>query len=153
LGNANEGAITGWSAANNATDGSWNSGTEAAPVKVSANDPCPAGYRVPTLTEWTAVNTNNNVSRTGTFTVGTTQYDSALHYGSVASPKLLTLPAAGYRYFANGELYPRGDVGAYWSSAEAGSNAYTLYFDSGVVDAANVDGNRTYGFSLRCIAE
>ena len=115
-------------------------------------DPCLTGYRVPTSTEWAAVENNNTVSRTGTFTSGTTEYGSALHYGPDASTKSLTLPAAGYRYFTNGALNFRGYFGFYWSSAENGSYAYSLYFTSSSVYPP-INYNRTYGFSVRCIAE
>ena len=147
---ANDAAISGWSQTA-AADGSWNV-NESSPVKVTANDPCPDGYRVPTRTEWTAVHTNNSVSRTGLpWSSGATQFGNALHYGSDASPKLLTLPAAGY-YSTGGTLNARGYYGYYWSSAESGSNAYYLTFSSGSVTPAYPT-NRTGGFSLRCIAE
>jgi uncharacterized protein (TIGR02145 family) len=151
-GNSNSSAISGWSQTN-AADSSWNSNTEANPVKVTANDPCPTGYRVPTRTEWAAVDNNNTVSRTGTFAPGPTEYGSALHYGPDASTKSLTLPAAGYRdNFLNGALYDRGDLGYYWSSTENGSFAYKLFFGSSFVDPVNFN-TRTYGLSVRCIAE
>jgi len=150
-GNANSGAISGWSQTT-AADSSWNSSTEANPVKVTANDPCPTGYRVPTRTEWEAVDNNNTESRTGTFTSGTSEYGSALHYGPDASTKSLTLPAAGYRNLTNGALNNRGTNGFYWSSTENGSYAYSFYFLSSNVNPAR-NSNRTGGFSVRCIAE
>ena len=148
--NSNIGAISGWSQTA-AADSSWNSDTEANPVKVTANDPCPTGYRVPTRTEWVAVDNNNDVSRTGTFASSTTEYGSALHYGPDASTRSLTLPAAGYRN-ASGALNDRGRNGIYWSSTENGSNAYGFYFDSSTVIPAS-NNLRTGGFSVRCIAE
>ena len=150
--NPNSGAIFGWSQTA-AADSSWNSGTEANPVKVTANDPCPTGYRVPTRTEWVAVHNNNTVSRTGAFTEGTSEYGSALHYGPDASTKSLTLPAAGGRSnVTSGALDGRGSLGDYWSSTEDGSNAYYLVFGSSFVVPANSN-SRTRGFSVRCIAE
>jgi uncharacterized protein (TIGR02145 family) len=143
-GNANADAISGWSNTG-AANGSW------AATK-NANDPCPTGYRVPTSAEWTAVNTNNTASRTGTFTLGPTEYGSALHYGPNASTKALTLPAAGYRSDTNGSLSSRGNYGFYWGSTENGTNAFGLVFNSSTVYPASY-GNRTGGFSLRCIAE
>ena len=149
--NSNSGSISGWSGTA-ATTGSWNV-TENTPVKVTGNDPCPTGYRVPTRNEWTAVNTNNTFSRTGTFNNSATNYGVALHYGPDTITKLLTLPAAGYRILTNGALNFRGNVGLYWSSTENGSNAYSLSFDSSNVDPANVSTSRPNGFSVRCIAE
>jgi uncharacterized protein (TIGR02145 family) len=149
-GNDNSAAISGWSQTE-ATDGSWNV-NENSPAKVTANDPCPTGYRVPTRTEWTAVDTYNTVSRTGTFDANTTEFANALHYGPDASTKSLTLPAAGHRVNTDGTLNDRGNWGHYWSSTENDGNAYPLIFGSSYLSTSG-GSNRTYGFALRCIAE
>ena len=147
---ANDAVITGWSGTA-ATNDSWNV-TENTPVKVTANDPCPAGYRVPSQTEWAAVNSHNTDFRTGTFNNSATNYGVALHYGPDTITKLLTLPAAGSRNNPNGGLNERGTRGSYWSSTENSSFVYNLHFTSSSVYPAN-DANRTYGGSVRCIAE
>jgi uncharacterized protein (TIGR02145 family) len=146
-GNANEGAVSGW-ITTSAADNSW---LTAGGAK-TADDPCPAGYRVPTSTEWTGVNSNNTTSRSGTWTNSVTYYNSALHYGPNASTKLLTLPAAGYRSNTNGSLNNRGFNGIYWSSTENGTNAFYMDFNSSFVTPA-IGSFRTGAFSLRCIAE
>ena len=148
--NSNSSTISPWSQTN-AADSSWNSNPEANPAKVPANDPCPTGYRVPTRTEWVAVHNNNTAFRTGTFS-NSSGYGSALHYGPDASTKSLTLPAAGLRMLNNGSLKFRGRNGHYWSSTENGSYAYSHNFDGSTIDPAR-DSNRTFGFSVRCIAE
>jgi uncharacterized protein (TIGR02145 family) len=148
--NSNHGSISGWSGTA-ATTGSWNV-TENTPVKVTANDPCPTGYRVPTRNEWVAVHTNNTFSRTGPFTNDFINYGAALHYGSDTITKLLTLPAAGYRNSTHGGLGNLGNSAHYWSSKESSGNAYSLYFNSRNVNPAS-SGNRTHGYSVRCIAE
>jgi uncharacterized protein (TIGR02145 family) len=62
------------------------------------------------------------------------------------------LPAAGYRYYYDGALNDRGDFGYYWSSTEDGSDAaWLLYFDSS--NAYTYSDYRTYGRSVRCVAE
>jgi uncharacterized protein (TIGR02145 family) len=128
-------------------NGNWTSSSKG------PQDPCPAGYRVPSSAEWTAVKTNNSVSRTGTFDSNTTEFGNALHYGTAGGdPKLLTLPAAGYRSSTSGALDARGSSGFYWSSAEVGSNGYYISFNSSTVHPVNHQ-TRTLGFSLRCIAE
>ena len=117
-------------------------------------DPCPAGYRVPSSAEWVAVNTNNTASRTGTFNGNTTEFGNALHYGPNSSIKLLTLPVAGARSsIAPGALFGRGATGIYWSSTERdnGTEAYALYFNNFSSFNNNVD--RSNGCSVRCIAE
>ena len=47
-----------------------------------------------------------------------------------------------------------GVIGNYWSSVSADSSyAYALYFDSGGVNPSyNRNGDRYYGFSVRCVA-
>jgi uncharacterized protein (TIGR02145 family) len=123
-----------------------------APDAKGPQDPCPAGYRVPSQTEWAAVNSNNTVSTTGPFAGNTTEFGNALHYGTEEDPKQLTLPAAGYRSNTNGALYYRGTNGVYWSSTVNGGNACNLYFlVVNVYPALNFI--RSYGFSVRCIAE
>jgi uncharacterized protein (TIGR02145 family) len=149
--NSNSGSISGWSGTA-ATTGSWNV-TENTPVKVTGNDPCPTGYRVPTRNEWVAVHTNNTNSLTAaTWSTGATEFGNALQYGPDANGKYMTLPAAGLRNYSNGALYNRGNFGYYWSSTENSSIAYYLNFTSSYVGPANGN-SRTSGFSVRCIAE
>jgi uncharacterized protein (TIGR02145 family) len=151
MSDANAAAVTDWSSTS-ATDYSWNV-DENTPVKVTDNDPCPDGFRVPTRNEWVAVDTYNTAFRTGTFDAATSVFGNALHYGPVdTSIKLLTLPAAGLRLSTNGALNSRGSNGIYWSSTERGIGAYCFDFYSSSVYRSN-DFNRTHGFSVRCIAE
>ena len=148
---ANDAAISGWSSTS-ATDDSWNV-DENTPVKVTDNDPCPDGFRVPTRNEWQAVDDNNADNLTGaTWSAGPTEFGNALQYGPDANGKLLTLPAAGYHTYTNGALGNRGSNGSYWSSTENGSLAYNLYFSSSSVNPAS-SSYRTSGYSVRCIAE
>lgn len=149
-GTANDAAVASWSPST-ATNGAWNV-TEGSPVK-TANDPCPSGFRVPTRNEWvsiystTPINTQTNWSDVGTYAISTTNYSAGKNINNS-----LYLPAAGARASTNGSLNNRGNGGVYWSSTENSADAYTLFFNSGVVAPANFNSRRE-GFSVRCVAE
>jgi uncharacterized protein (TIGR02145 family) len=139
-GQANEGTVSGWSTTD-AEIGSWADGSK------TVNDPCPAGYRVPTTAQWDGVVASNTNTNVGSFSNSATNYGAGKKFGDQ-----LMLPAAGYRYYYDGALNDRGDFGYYWSSTEDGSDAaWLLYFDSS--NAYTYSDYRTYGRSVRCVAE
>ena len=115
-----------------------------------ADNPCPAGFRIPSKDQWEAVknNTLNPQSNEGSnWTAGATNYTTGKNFG----PGLF-LPAAGRRFESSGVLFNRGSDGGYWSSSEFGtSNAWSLYFISNATNMFNF--SRTRGFSVRCVEE
>ena len=135
-----DGAVSGWNTTD-AANGDWADGSK------TANDPCPAGYRVPTTAQWDGVVANNTQTNVGTFSSSATNYGAGKKFGDQ-----LMLPAAGARYYGSGALIVRGYGGYYWSSTEFGDgSAYYMYFNSS--NAGTFFSVRRGGFSVRCIAE
>ena len=98
------------------------------------NNPCPAGYRLPTEAEWNA-EVNSWISNNPA--------------GAIASS--LKLPMAGGRSRSSGSLFSVSANGFYWSSTVSGSGARRLGFSSGPAYMYN-DG-RALGVSVRCIKD
>jgi hypothetical protein len=139
-GEANTADVSGWSSAI-ASSGAWSD------VSKTANDPCPAGFRVPTNEQLSGVPLNNPMSITGAWTNGSTNYSSARFFGSN-----FMLPATGQRVSSGGSLLYRGFDGGYWSSTEYGGDAAWLLYVFRI-DSYTFSNYRGVGQSLRCIAE
>ncbi|MEY3368879.1 MAG: hypothetical protein RI973_2034 [Bacteroidota bacterium] len=138
----NEGPVSGWNLTS-ASNGSWSDVTK------TANDPCPAGFRLPTKAQWDGVLANNtqSIAGGGWYSPSSSQYGSGRLFGPY-----LMLPATGYRTSNDGELFNRGAIGNYWVTTVNGSfDAWNLEFD--LFGATMKLNNRRNGFSLRCIAE
>jgi len=99
-----------------------------------SNNPCPAGFRLPTATELDAER------------ISWSSNDSA---GAFNSPLKLTM--AGWRDHDSGSIYDVGSYGFYWSSTVDGGDVRYLSFDSG--DAGMYSDYRAYGFCVRCLED
>ncbi|PAM92766.1 hypothetical protein B4N84_21790 [Flavobacterium sp. IR1] len=102
-----------------------------------ANNPCPAGFRIPTIQEF-----KDEISQSKIGDVKSAFYNTPLK-----------LVAAGHRDLTNGNLGSVGVSGFYWSSdLDRYNNAYILMIYGG-----GAGGNSTYypamGLSVRCIKD
>jgi len=117
-------------------DNLWNSGTESSPIK-TANDPCPAGWRIPTSEELQSL-------------VGYECEWDALKKGRYFcdGTNRVFFPAAGARSSINGNVSLTGENGYYCSSFDA----HAMFVNSGY-DVGMTCYQRAVGFSVRCVAE
>ena len=113
--------------------------TVASPVQdwQPANDPCTIelgpGWRIPNLTEWTAVRNTNG------------------YYNNFSSD--LKLHAAGYLAYQTGNITDRGSGHHYWSSDYSDATfarAYVVFPPNTFTISNN---NQLAGFSVRCIRD
>ncbi len=104
--------------------------------KSGVNNPCPAGFRLPTEEEW-------EIERGS--------WDSNDPAGAFSSP--LKLVISGLRDGGGGSVYDDlGDNGNYWSSSVDGTNA--LYLCPGANGgAAMAPAARSMGLTIRCIKD
>jgi len=160
----------------NGANNLWGDGSTARPATGwthSGNNPCPAGWRVPSRFElWDVYHGNNNTPGANvglpTFPAFITTLNSGNswswrhpQHGAVggalirnSNNEVLFLPAVGLRVSTNGALVLEGIWGCYWSSTfSSETHSWFLYFNNGGVGAGSDVNNRAHGLSVRCVAE
>jgi len=146
------GKNVGWSSTDpmiNSNGGTtWNSTGSTSFIWERANDPSPAGWRVPNNDEFQSLFNPNKVSQEKTIFNGV----NGCKFTDITTGKSIFLPAAGLRTNNAGVMYYRGSYGQYWSNTTpSGDSAYYMLICS------NNDGlaynYRAYGYTLRSVAE
>jgi uncharacterized protein (TIGR02145 family) len=144
------------------------------PVAVDENigNPCPDGWRLPTVDEWAAVINQARPNSSSTDFSAVTPANNMLTPYKGSSPSnswsennnvtpadnfanvmqigdYLFFPAAGYRYVLNGLLSARGYACNLWSSTTSSNGAWGIALLAGIQVAENT--TRPYGLSVRCV--
>ena len=129
----------------------WDISTPSGIEWTKANDPSPAGYRVPTFDEIQSLLDEDKVTNEWTDNYNGTGVSGRI-FTDKNNGNSIFLPAVGYRYASNGTLSDAGSDGYCWSSTQDGSDlAYDLYFSSYYADWYG--SYRGDGQSVRPVAE
>jgi len=123
----------------------------------TVNDPCPSGWRVPTMIEWgsifrgTAIAGNPANAAVNTWTWNSSGTAGYLIKPSGSSEPTFFLPMTG-RYRANNAAIATLSVGYYWTSSNYNTDGYTVAFRNDFISTADAY-NRADGFNIRCVAD
>ncbi|GHV29895.1 hypothetical protein FACS1894177_01550 [Bacteroidia bacterium] len=113
-------------------------------------------WRMPTSAEFGEAGDYGNVGAASWGAVSTVNADGTTAFtNGVQLRKLNTpfFPASGYRSYSMGAFGNVGTYGYAWSSSSSSSsNGFGLFFRSVVAGPAN-DGDRMFGFPVRCVSE
>ena len=137
-----------WLSVNTQNATLWNSGTWESPVKTEY-DPCPEGWRLPTIDEWDDLILNNSSWTTISGQVGY-WFSGSRAYSESASR--VFFPAAGRRYSDGGLAQLRGEGGYYWTSGSLSSYGMGAEFHEDRISEV-VNHGRGHGYSVRCVSE
>ena len=113
-----------------------------------ANDPCPAGWRVPITEEYAALLETAKVTNAWT----TLNSVNGRMFTDNTSGASIFLPAAGGRNYIDGVLGNAGDGGLYWSSSPY-TYPYVWYLYLNDSNTGQNGEERRRGFSVRCVRQ
>jgi uncharacterized protein (TIGR02145 family) len=135
-------------------DNRWGNGTGDENPQKAANDPCPAGWKVPSQKQWASIfrvglnNGGPSVATSNTWTWSET------NHGYLVGDALY-LPAVGYRNHNTASTVINGTTGYYATSSYdvTYSASNHLRITSGMVYSGAFNMPRADGYSVRCIEE
>jgi uncharacterized protein (TIGR02145 family) len=104
-------------------------------TEASANNPCPVGYKVPTIAQLTTLVTASSITNSAT-----------------AATSAMKFTAPGARNSVDGSLTVVGSTGYYWSNSVSGTSVSRRYFNNIGTDTITSD-SRASGATVRCIKD
>jgi uncharacterized protein (TIGR02145 family) len=121
------------------------------------NNPCPAGWRMPTPTEQTAL-VNSGYTWAAAGAKGNAVEGGFLgsNHASCTMSSLagcIFIPATGYRNNTNGALRNESAVRLWSSTQKDAANGYSVVFDSTGATFLNNSNAKSFGFKVRCVLE
>jgi uncharacterized protein (TIGR02145 family) len=138
-----------WPSAGDITD--WDITTPEGDIWEKANDPCPAGWRLPSNDDIKKLSDTVKVSNEWTTVNGI----PGIKFTDRATGKSVFFPAVGCRSIFNGALIVIGSYGYYWSSTPSDSDSERAYRLALCINYVDLSPNtyRKQGFSIRCVAD
>ncbi len=135
---------TAWPATGDMTG--WNTMPATGDAWTSANDPCPAGWRVPTKNEQATLLDASKVESVWAAVNGV----DGRRFTDRTSGKSIFIPAVGSRDKADGTFMGSLGFGFYWSATAVYTDeAWDLAFNED--DSRQSSNDRRMGFTVRCV--
>lgn len=173
IGSGTSTTVSGWNGNNNPSATAWNSkgdetfSADGPPPVKTANDPCPAGFRVPSYFEFSELRNNVTFSDVGSSFSSPANYSYAKVLTSKRNSNVkMTLPgqgwyntnSTGYPYTAN-SIQVRGQFGYYWTSSRLNGGVWHYFFSKDNGPSLNIrmgtgsEVDVVVGRVIRCIAQ
>lgn len=129
----------------------WYPSNELGDSWASENDPCPEGWRLPTLMEqMTLYDYDSKVSYGKAIQNGI----NGFKYTDRTTGAYIFLPTAGRRHGSTGQSGYQGTYGMYWSSTPYGGNyAWYMNLDTNINYGEYNYNSRSFAASIRCVRD
>ena len=144
-----------WSATEKWVD-NWDDTNVASSAWEISNDPCPAGWRVPSVDDINKLLDNKRVNNE----LATVNGVEGRIFSDKVSGETVFMPVQGYRIDNSGSLYGTETNGYYWSSSvDFLKRPFYLYFGAGEAGASGAirgfgrENGDAAGYNVRCVAK